>query len=339
MKHDQIQALNYCAHAIEDLKETATAMRDIAPQSAYAMLRLVEMLKTSIKFILPNCGHLLDIKEVSQSNLDLIRLPYSCVAFEAPWVKEEEGPQWIGDYQQTPATKRIALCWEASEQHELMPGLNSILDSFPDGGVFVTSLYWDQVSSKWAVTMGGSFIPYNNSVSEMTRSNSMEATRLAYAKELESLGSGKSFKQFKAEPFILLHEVFQEAMATYGSKEKAFGQIVLDSHDEVMVLMQACNVINCANITTADVPASTALNKKRQANGKQPFFSYKVLQLSEDRRGFGGMTTGGNHHSPRMHLRRGHLRRLESKVVWVRPAVINAGSNDGVVVKDYAVIS
>ena len=44
------------------------------------------------------------------------------------------------------------------------------------------------------------------------------------------------------------------------------------------------------------------------------------------------------HTSPRMHLRRGHLRQLERKVVWVRPAMINAESTRGVVHKYYGVV-
>ncbi len=132
-------------------------------------------------------------------------------------------------------------------------------------------------------------------------------------------------------------EVFDQTVAFYNDREKAVAQIILDSHDETMVLIQACSVINCANVTTAEIQAPTALNKKRQEKGKQPFFSYKVLQLSDDRREAGRRGSGGIHASPRMHLRRGHLRRLESKVVWVRPSMVNAGSSAGAVVKDYAV--
>lgn len=40
-----------------------------------------------------------------------------------------------------------------------------------------------------------------------------------------------------------------------------------------------------------------------------------------------------------MHLRRGHLRQLERKVVWVRPAMVNAESTRGVVHKDYGVVA
>lgn len=90
-------------------------------------------------------------------------------------------------------------------------------------------------------------------------------------------------------------------------------------------------------MTISGIEAPNALNKKRQANGKQPFFSYKVLQLAEEQRASVKGGSGGQHSSPRMHLRRGHLRRLESKVVWVRPSMVNAESKRGVVIKDYEV--
>lgn len=112
---------------------------------------------------------------------------------------------------------------------------------------------------------------------------------------------------------------------------------MLDSHDEITMLIQACSVINCANVSMVDIGVPTALNRKRQEKGKQPFFSYKVLQLSDARRESRTGDGGSRHASPRLHLRRGHLRRLASKVVWGRPSMVNPGSRIGVVLKDYAV--
>lgn len=71
--------------------------------------------------------------------------------------------------------------------------------------------------------------------------------------------------------------------------------------------------------------------------GKQPFFSYKVLQLREEKSRQVADISGGTHTSPRMHLRRGHLRRLENKTIWVKPAMVNASAQHGIVVKDYSV--
>ena len=337
MKNDQVQALNYCAHAIEDLRELEAILRGAAPESARVFRRLIDMLQHSVKFILPNCCDLIDPNELRQAHLDLTRLPFPCVAFEAPWEKED-GIEQLGEFQQTPATKRIALCWEASPEYELLPGLNSILEAFPEGGVFVLPIYWGPEHRRWTVALGGSFVPYENTMQDVKPEESLPASRIAHAATIEAGLTKSKAKHFRAEPFYLLPEFYEKTLAAYGgNREKAYAQIILDSRDEVQAVVQACSVINCANVTTAEISASAALNKKRQEKGKQPFFSYKVLQLSDERREAGKGGASGNHASPRMHLRRGHLRRLESKVVWVRPAMVNAGSNTGVVLKDYAV--
>lgn len=337
MKNDRIQTLNYCAHAIEDMRDLEGAMRATAPESARVFRRLIDMLQDSVKFILPNCCDLIDPDDLRQAHLDLTRLPFPCVAFEAPWEKED-GVEYIGDFQQAPSTKRIALCWEARPEYELLPDLYSILNAFPEGGVFVLPIYWASEHGRWTVALGGSFVPYENSIQDVMRKGPTPASRIAHTAALKAGLAKPKALQIRAEPFYLLPEFYERTLAAYGgAREKAFAQIILDSRDEVQTLIQACSVLNCANVTTAEISAPTALNKKRQAKGKQPFFSYKVLQLSDERRAAGKDDAGGSHASPRMHLRRGHLRRLESKVVWVRPAMVNASASTGAVLKDYAV--
>lgn len=337
MKTDQVQALNYCAHAIEDLKELELALRGAAPQSARVHRCLIDMLQNSVKFILPNCCNLIDPEEFRQAHLDLARLPYPCVAFEAPWEKDD-GIEQLGDFQQAPATKRIALCWESDSKYEPVSGLNSVLNSFPEGGVFVAPIYWGPAQRRWTVGLGGIFVPYENTLQEMALEKTTPAGRIAHGAALEAGLVKTKAKEFRAEPFYLFPEFYERTLAAYeGNRDKVYAQIILDARDEVQTAIQVCSVINCANVTTAEVGAPAALNKKRQEKGKQPFFSYKVLQLSDERREAGAGGAGGHHASPRMHLRRGHLRRLENKVVWVRPSMVNAGSTDGVVLKDYAV--
>lgn len=336
-KNDQVRALNYCAHAIEDLREFEIAYRDTAPKTASVLRRLTIMLQHSVKFILPNCCDLIDPNEFRQAHLDLARLPFPCVAFEAPWEKDDEIKE-LGGFEQAPATKRIALCWEPNPEYELLPGLNSILNSFPDGGVFIVPIYWGPAFKKWTISLGGAFLPYKNIMHKFTINESLPVTRIANEALIETGLITSKTKQYLAEPFYLLPELYEQALVSMnGDKEKLYAQIILDSRDETQMLIQACSVINCANVTTVKISAPTALNKKRQNQGKQPFFSYKVLQLSQGNDATGRFHAGGSHARPRMHLRRGHLRRLESKVIWVRPAMVNTGSKAGVVLKDYAV--
>lgn len=42
MKNDQVQPLNYCAHAIEDMRELEAILRGAAPESARVFRRLID---------------------------------------------------------------------------------------------------------------------------------------------------------------------------------------------------------------------------------------------------------------------------------------------------------
>jgi hypothetical protein len=148
---------------------------------------------------------------------------------------------------------------------------------------------------------------------------------------------GPKAKCLQAEPFVLFPEVFESLAETHGSRDTVTAQILLDSCDELRTMIQACSVINCANITSVQLRASGALNRRRHAKGQQPIFDYKVLQLAGERRAQSRSQLGGAHASPRMHLRRGHIRRLDSRPIWIRPTTVNAGSKLGLVLKDYAV--
>jgi hypothetical protein len=335
LKRDNIHTtLNYCAHAIEDMRQNEVLMRSTMPKSARTHGQLIGLLRRSVKFILPNCCDLFDPEGLRQTHLDLVRLPFPCVAFEVPWEKQDNIEQ-LGGFQQTPATKRIALCLEArSDCEPLLPGLEPNFHDFPEGGVFIIPIYWAKEYRLWTVATGGIFFPYSNVVLNLTPDDLPPASRIANSAIIDAGIAKERAQQFKAEPFPLLPEFFDIATKTYGGQEQALAQIILDSRDEATVLIQACSVINCANVTTVDVPPSPALNKKRQAKGNQPFFSYKVLQLNQDRHAPSGREwAGGHHESPRMHLRRGHPRRLESKTVWVRASLV--GTKYGFAAKDY----
>lgn len=338
-EHEEgVVALNYCAHAIEDLKLLLSRTQPAFVQSKQAINAIIGLLQNSVKFILPNCGMLLDVDSFSQAHLDLFRLPYPVVALEIPW-KTERPIETLGGIKQVTASRRIALCWEPEATPAALRavGLNSILDRAPQGGVFVLPVAWFDDHSMWTAGLGGSFIPYDNTFSPIDddRPTNSLSTR-AYEALKEAGLVGKKVQKFDSEPFIIQPEHFD---TMYGhNRDEGFFSISSDSRDEVLALMQACAVLNCENVATAEIDANPKLNKARIAKGKQPFFSYKVLTLSGERPSAqpGDGLGGGTHASPRMHLRRGHIRRLEHKAVWVRAAVVGAASS-GVAKKDYAV--
>lgn len=334
---DATRPLNYCTHALEDLRRVQEAWTLTAPKSAWVLARILVYLEHSIKFMLPNCCELIAPDELRQAHVDIARLPYPCVAFEAPWHTDEPMPPMIGGFEQQRVTKRIALCWEARPELEPRPGLNQYLDFYPQGGVFVFPIYWGPNTPSWTIGPGAVFCPYDDELKTPSREGGTPATRIATAAAAEAGLVDANGKELISEPVVLFPELYDRMVQHVGSREEANAAILLDTRDESSIQLQVCAVLACANVETADVEPSEKLNKKRVARGRQRFFTYKVLELTNERAAR-ATAQGGRHASPREHLRRGHIRRLQGdRVVWVRPTMVNAGSLRGTVQKDYRV--
>jgi len=97
------------------------------------------------------------------------------------------------------------------------------------------------------------------------------------------------------------------------------------------------SVLNCVNVRQVEHPPSNALNAARKKKGKPPIYSYRTLVVDLNRTPEASGPTGGTHSSPRVHLRRGHLRQFQAgRWTWVQPHAVGNKSL-GVVHKDYAV--
>lgn len=99
------------------------------------------------------------------------------------------------------------------------------------------------------------------------------------------------------------------------------------------VLISFINAMSCSNVTIGEAVKARPVKKK--AKKTQPFHSYKVLTIRTRALSVAGSGAGGRG-SPRVHLRRGHIRRLKDKKVWVNAAVVGDKSR-GIVTKEYRV--
>lgn len=102
--------------------------------------------------------------------------------------------------------------------------------------------------------------------------------------------------------------------------------------EEVSTLLCFLNALQCSNVEIDTLEARKAAKKAKSAF---PFDSYHVLTITTEKTAAGPSQGIRQGRSPREHLRRGHIRRLETgKKIWVNAAVVNAGVG-GKVVKDY----
>lgn len=121
------------------------------------------------------------------------------------------------------------------------------------------------------------------------------------------------------------------------SIEKAF--LVRGVFGIPLFVMYGIDVLNCSNVVTVDNPPPEALNRKRLKNGKPPVYAYKTLHIvkpQNETKGSGASCSPSGRLGPRLHLRRGHIRRIPGKQVWVSSCMVGEKSR-GVVHKDYAV--
>lgn len=114
--------------------------------------------------------------------------------------------------------------------------------------------------------------------------------------------------------------------------------VVVDFDLERIIVNYLCALsCNNAEIETDDDLPSPTKEKMRRSKGKLPTFTYKVLTIG-GRKMNGSTGKGGTHNSPRIHLRRGHIRRLATKNVWVNACVVGDKSK-GVIHKDYNMVA
>jgi len=106
------------------------------------------------------------------------------------------------------------------------------------------------------------------------------------------------------------------------------------------VLFEFLTILNCNNVSTKLHHPPAALQKKRIKKKKKPFYSFHILKINNNdasttstRKG----NTSGTHASPRIHFRRGHIRRLPTgETTWVTSCLVG-DKKKGFVNKEYKV--
>ena len=329
-----MEALNYCTHAIEGLQNSAQNFMQDMPSTHKNILRVAELLKQAIKFRLPDNGDLFE--DGLRALPAIFRLPYPIVAAEFQITSNGlgQGPLAICGETLDRSTKRIALAIEINADNYdiyswmLSPQKYDLLTS--DGAIAIIPVFYVDAKQHWAIPPLGIVIP----------SRKIDDNTILFNKTKELYG-GSLPQGVKRLP-LEIHAT--DLMPEYASKleqENGLSYVMAtaqqDSHDESRAILGLIEILSCNNVSTATIEAPKSLNKRRTAKGKVPMFEFKVLTLDfQDSPEATTKSLGGTHASPRIHLRRGHIRRLPEKNVWVNATVVG-NRKMGVVMKDYSV--
>lgn len=134
-------------------------------------------------------------------------------------------------------------------------------------------------------------------------------------------------QRLRAEPFLGAKKREQHKEL----EELSFHYCALASF---LAIINSDNVQAIDNLPSGRIPAINGKKNKK-------LFVYKTLHITPNKVGSkkqinGASSKNQNKEGLRVHLRRGHLRRLPGKIIWVQPAVVG-NPKKGIVQKDYRV--
>lgn len=287
---------NYCAHVIDDLSQQ---LRMNVPDAMYRKNaeKVIGLLKSSVKFRLPNHGVLME-------------------GFRSRKVTIGESLDKYVPHFRLPYTA-IALEYQNPFDEQEMLYDDPAAASEHIGQKYTATVIvlteQEDDAGEWYVVGYPVFLCEIGPIKKWALSN---------------YGFAVSKESHKAGPFPMTGQ----GLSLMGDPSIA----TQDTHGEMSAACEFLCAMSCSNAEPKDGPhPGEKLNKKREKRGKTPFFTYKELTIVAN--GPAPLDDqGGSHASPRVHLRRGHIRRLAHKTVWVNAAVVGDKSR-GMVSKDYRV--
>jgi len=115
--------------------------------------------------------------------------------------------------------------------------------------------------------------------------------------------------------------------------------VISNYSDEFPVIGNLLAALSCKNVYESLSLAPRHMNNKRKKKKKAPIYEYKFLEINTEKLSAEPRTEKGFHASPRIHLRRGHIRRLQDgDRIWVNAAIVGRKNGTGVLHKDYGVL-
>ena len=306
--------LNYSVHAMESLREVRTLPGMRGKEGCLRTIDEVShLLQRAVKFALPENGHIVDFgKAIELLEPEIVRMPFPVCALEYrvsdfSKIKDDE----------VAVEKRIALCIDSPKgSAPISPYFSWLLrESEPlferYGGVIIIPIYC--VNDLWMPNAFGTAL--------------ISKTRDAGSEVYPPKGWEKA--KTSTVPVATFPQMFEMATAIVDQcgVRRALEDAHKDTNDEALAVAGLLVALSCSNVSIAGTPPPEKLNRKREKSGKIPFDGYKEIVINTQLHDVGQSRGPIDGRSPcRTHLRRGHIRRYESKKVWINSLVVNAGN-------------
>ncbi|MNR71517.1 hypothetical protein D3C71_21460 [compost metagenome] len=335
---DSAVALNYSSQAIEAFEASAPKLMNSGFRHTAAVHRqLAALMREAVKFILPDHGDLVALESLDESFSDFVRLPYDAVCLEYPFSPEEDVYTGDPQFAEHPASRRIAVCWStavAGRYPALVP------PGGPAGGYFTASVYQSDGDKRWMLCPVVSFTPLSPAIYQGVLPPTSAAETLEREFLLKRGAIKLSNSSYETYTVRLCPEMVMLMAHELGSEDAAMARLSLDVRDETSTSYGFCLTVNASNVGRTRIAPPEKLNKKRLANGKPPFYEAWVLDIAPSKGTLAareGALEPGQRLPPRMHLRRGHIRRLApDRITFVRATTVGS-PQQGLVDKQYRV--
>lgn len=329
------QLPHFSTHAIEAFAELAELLPAKLGLPADFELLLCDLLRDSVKFLLPDNGFLFADHDFRPAMFDLLNLPYPVCALEFTATPE----LYAANSGLAQSSKRIALCFDPrklpSSQVARLSRLcgKSFLELAPERSLAVMAVY--EAEGMWSAGVGVVLVDLEDDRPLPLRGEIPSELKVLSDKVGQRLQAKKTAHGLPAT-FVTFPV---RARLVGQSPAEAVEALYIDTIDEMRTAYEFLAAINCSNVGTQEVPPPRLLNERRKRKGRELFDAYKILDLSSTPGG--GEAGTGSHATPRTHLRRGHIRQLGErygyKVLWINATVVNANSSAAAIATVYKV--
>lgn len=286
----------FTTHAIESLMDLYRFVGLHHPSFLDDIPETIRLMRDAQKFVLPFDGALVDMKSYRPEYASILRLPFPLVSLEFPTSADAAKGMLV-------STRSIILAW--TNEH---PTSFRVSVATP-ATIYFTHVWFDDEQGAW------------------------EPSPVVWGFDPEELKADQT-GEFLLDGFrsFPCHENAHRRMK---ANPKYEDWLTHELSSLVKPLFEFCLTVNCHNVKTVEVPPPEKLMRKRQKNGREPLYTYRILQLSQQTERNQGIGLGYERTGPRVHWRRGHLRRLQTgQVIWVRPAIVG-NAEHGLVDKTY----